>query len=115
MVLPAALAFAITGCVITGGTLGGREKCWSEDDHRAAGLWRGTLQIDPASATLLAPEGNVLLLPGRLSTRVGEGGVGELVQDSVVVARTGDTVTLWGGIGGDGSMVVCALEQPAGP
>ena len=56
-----------------------------------------------------------MLLPGTLTTRVGESGVGELVHGSDVVARAGDDVTLFGGIGGDGTMVVCGLEEIHSP
>jgi hypothetical protein len=107
----AALAIALTGCAFTGGTLGGREKCWPADDQRTPSLWRGTLQIDASGGRLTAPEGDLLLLPGALSTRMGERGVGELVRGTDVVARAGDNVTLFGGIGGDGTMVVCGLEE----
>ena len=41
--------------------------------------------------------------------------MGELVDDSDVKARAGDNVTLWGGIGGDGTMVVCAVEETHSP
>ena len=107
--LAAALATAVIGCSFD--TLGGREKCWSPDDPRTPSLWRGTLQIDAFRAALLAPEGDLVLLPGTLTTRMGEGGVGELVRGEDVVARNGESVTLWGGIGGDGTMVVCAVEE----
>ena len=103
------MLIATGGCTFN--TLGGREKCWSEQDSRVPSLWRGTLQIDTFGAQLQAPEGNLVLLPGTLTTRLGEGGAGELVQGSDVVARAGDIVTLWGGIGGDGTMVVCAVEE----
>ena len=109
------LAIAATGCALTGGTLGGRDKCWSADDARSASLWRGTLQVNASGAWLSAPEGDLILLPGTLSTRMGEGGVGELVRGSDVVARAGDDVTLFGGIGGDGTMVVCGLEEIHSP
>jgi len=109
VVLAWTVATAISGCSLD--TLGGRQKCWSEGDPRTASLWRGTLQIDAFGGRLLAPEGDLVLVPGTLSTRLGEGGVGELVQGSDVVARAGDSVTLWGGIGGDGTMVVCAVEE----
>ena len=56
-----------------------------------------------------------MLVPGALSTRMGESGVGELVRGSDVVARAGDDVTLFGGIGGDGTMVVCGLEEIHSP
>jgi len=113
LILAGAFAAAITGCAFD--TLGGRQKCWSEGDPRTASLWRGTLQIDASGARLLAPEGDLVLLPGTLTTRLGEGGVGELVEDSDVMARAGDNVTLWGGIGGDGTMVACAVEETQAP
>ena len=115
VLLLAAIAIATAGCALTGGTLGGRDKCWSADDSRAASLWRGTLQIDASGGRLLAPEGDLVLLPGALATRIGEGGAGELVRGSDVVARAGDDVTLFGGIGGDGTMVVCGLEEIHSP
>ena len=109
LVLAVALAGAISGCSFD--TLGGRQKCWAEGDPRTPSLWRGTLQIGSFGAQLVAPEGDLVLLPGALTMRIGDGGVGELVQGSDVVARTGDNLTLWGGIGGDGTMVVCAVEE----
>ena len=90
VVLPFLLATAVAGCAFNGGTLGGRDRCWSADDPRSASLWRGTLQINASGAWLAAPEGDLILLPGTLSTRVGESGVGELVRGSNVVARGGD-------------------------
>ena len=71
---------------------------------------RGTGRFNAAGGCLEAPEGDLVLLPGDLSTRIGEHGVGELVCGSDVVARSGDSVTIFGGIGGEGTMVVCGLE-----
>jgi hypothetical protein len=51
------------------------------------------------------------VLPGALAIRLGESGSGELVRGDDVVARAGDDVTLFGGAGGDGALVVCALEE----
>jgi hypothetical protein len=45
-----------------------------------------------------------------MATRVGAGGVGELVRGGDVVARAGDDVTLFGGAGADGALVVCGVE-----
>jgi hypothetical protein len=110
-----AVGFAIVitvGCSLGGGTLGGREKCWPESDQRAASIWRGILRIDASGGWLDTPEGEVIpLLPGTLATRVGEGGVGELVRGGEVVARAGDDVTLFGGAGADGFLVVCGVEE----
>jgi hypothetical protein len=105
----------MTSCALGGGTLGGRDKCWADDAPRAASLWRGTLEIDADGGRLEAPEGDLVLLDGALATRIGEGGAGELVRGSDVVARAGDSVTLFGGIRGDGTMVVCGLEEVHSP
>lgn len=106
----AVVLVATVGCSLAGGTLGGREKCWS--DQRAASIWRGTLQIDASGSRLLTPEGDVIpLLPGALTTRIGASGVGELVAGEQVAARAGDDVTLFGGAGSDGALVVCGVEE----
>jgi hypothetical protein len=100
------------GCSLAGGTLGGREKCWATSDKRAASVWRGTLQIDASGARLQTPEGDVIpLLPGALTPRIAASGVGELVSGDQVAARAGEDVTLFGGAGSDGALVVCAVEE----
>jgi hypothetical protein len=111
----AALATGLISCALTGGTLGGREKCWPADDPRTASLWRGTLEIDAAGGRLEAPEGDLALVGGTLATRMSEDGAGELVRGSDVVARAGDEVTLFGGIGADGRVVVCGVEEIHSP
>ena len=110
--LLALLALMTAGCSLAGGTLGGREKCWPESDHRMASIWRGTLRIDASGSELDTPEGDVIpLLPGALQMRVGDGGVGQLVRGSDVVATAGQDVTLFGGAGGDGALMVCGVEE----
>jgi len=113
-----AVAFLIAGtagCSLTGGTLGGRERCWPDTDRRAPSLWRGILRIDASGGRLDTPEGDVIpLLPGTLATRVGDTGTGELVRGSDVVAKAGDDVSLFGGAGADGRLVVCAVEENRG-
>jgi hypothetical protein len=101
------------GCGFAGGNLlGGREKCWPESDARMASVWRGTLVIDATGGHLDTPEGDVIpLLPGALQARVGDGGVGQLVRGSDVVATAGQDVTLFGGAGADGALVVCGVEE----
>lgn len=80
-----------------------------------ASVWRGILRIDAAGGRLDTPEGDVIpLLPGALQTRVGDGGVGQLVRGSDVVATAGQDVTLFGGAGGDGALVVCGVEEVHG-
>jgi hypothetical protein len=100
------------GCSLEPNLLGGREKCWPESPPRAASIWRGILRIDATGGRLDTPEGDVIpLLSGALETQVGAGGVGELVRGSDVVARAGDDVTLFGGAGADGALVVCGVEE----
>lgn len=118
----ALVPFALAALVVVGACsfeinlLGGRQKCWPEEPPRAASLWRGILQIDAAGARLATPEGDViLLLPGALTTRLGaDGRTGELVRGADVVARAGDDVTLFGGAGADGALVVCDVEEKHG-
>lgn len=103
---------AAAGCSLAGGTLGGREKCWPAQPPRAASVWDGILQIDAVGGSLQTPDGEVIpLLAGTLSTRVDATGVGELVAGDRVAARAGDDVTLFGGMGADGALVVCAVEE----
>jgi hypothetical protein len=115
--IPVGLAFAcilvtVVGCGLTGGTLGGREKCWPPSEARAASIWRGILRIDASGSRLDTPEGDVIpLRAGALQWRVGAGGVGELVRGNDVVARAGDDLTLFGGAGSDGALVVCGVEE----
>lgn len=79
-------------------------------------MWRGILRIDASGGRLNTPEGDVIvLLPGVLATRISNAGVGELKRGREVVGRDGDDVTLFGGIGADGTMVVCGLEQIHAP
>ena len=106
-----ALVLLAGGCA-GGNLLGGREKCWPESDPRAASIWRGILRIDNTGSWLDTPEGEAIYLsPGALVTRIGADGVGELVAGDQVVAKAGDDLTLFGGAGADGALVVCAVEE----
>ena len=113
LALVAGFALLISaGCALGSGTLGGREKCWPESHQRAASIWRGTFRIDASGGWLDTPEGDVIaLLPGSIAIRVGDSGVGELVRGDDVVARAGDDLTLFGGAGSDGTLVVCGIEE----
>jgi hypothetical protein len=105
--------FAVGACGFGGSNLlGGREKCWPESDARMASIWRAILVIDATGGRLDTPEGDVIpLLPGALQTRIDDGGVGQLVRGSDVVATAGEDVTLFGGAGADGALVVCGVEE----
>lgn len=112
LLLIATILSAVVGCSISGRTLGGRDKCWPADPPRAASIWRGVLLIDDTVSQLITLEGEVIpLLPGALTTRVGADGTGELVSGNDVVAKAGEDLTLFGGMGGDGALVVCGLEE----
>lgn len=108
-----AMAIAGTvGCSLDTNLLGGREKCWPAPEQRAASLWRGILAIDESGARLETPEGEVIpLVAGGLSIVWEANGTSGLVRDSEIVARVGDDVTLFGGVGADGALQVCAVEE----
>jgi hypothetical protein len=111
----AVLTTSLAACALGGGMLGGRETCWPDHEQRAASLWRGVLVIDATGSRLDTPEGDVIpLLPGELSMEVGHDGSGLLVRGDEVVALAGDDVTLFGGAGADGNLVVCAVESNRG-
>ena len=55
-------ALSVAACSITGGTLGGRETCWPEEEQRIPSLMKGTLQVGGSNPTLATPEGEVLPL-----------------------------------------------------
>ena len=50
------------------------------------------------------------LLPGALTFHVTASG-GELLRGPDVVANGGDDVSLFGGAGADGTLVMCAVEE----
>ena len=111
-VLPAVALLAASGCSMAGGTLGGRETCWPESDARMASLWRGVLQIDDSRSQLLTPDGETIpFISTVYGTVVPETGAGELTRGDQVVARSGDDVTVFGGAGADGLLILCAIEE----
>ena len=111
----AAIATLVAGCSLTGGgnLLGGREKCWPQDPPRGASIWRGILTMDENGFRIITPDGEpIWLLPGSLRFNWTPGAVGELVDGAgKVVARAGEDITLFGGMGSDGGLVVCGLEE----
>jgi hypothetical protein len=110
------VAASVAACSITGGTLGGRETCWPEDEPRIASLMKGTLHVGEANPTLATPEGEVLPLRlSRFDLRM-DGSTIALSDPGGggVVAADGELVTLFGGLGADGSMYVCGVEERGG-
>jgi hypothetical protein len=116
LVLALAVALGAASCAITGGTLGGREKCWPEDDKRIPSLMKGVLTFGVEGPYLATPEGDELpLLLNRFD--LADVPSGPALSDpggGGIVAAHGDTVTLFGGLGADGAMYVCGVEERAG-
>lgn len=100
-------------CSLAGGTLGGREKCWPAEPPRGASIWRGILTMDENGFRLITPDGeDIWLVAGSLSFRWTSGAVGEIVDASgKVVATAGQDITLFGGMGADGGLVTCGVEE----
>jgi hypothetical protein len=109
-------ALMVSACSITGGTLGGRETCWPEEEQRIPSLMKGTLHVGDANPTLATPEGEVLPLRLPRFDLTTEGSTIALSDPGGggVVAANGELVTLFGGLGADGSMYVCGVEERGG-
>lgn len=107
-----AVASLAAGCSLTGGTLGGREKCWPADPPRAASVWRGILRMDENGFRLITQDGEAIgLLAGSVRFEWTRGTTGKLVDGSgKVLATAGQDIDLFGGAGSDGALVVCAVE-----
>ena len=116
LVLALAVALGAASCAITGGTLGGRVKCWPEDHQRIPSLMKGTLRLGIEGPSLATPEDDELpLLLNRFD--LVQAGSATALSDpggGGIVAVDGDTVTLFGGLGGDGAMYVCGVEERGG-
>jgi hypothetical protein len=109
-------ALSVAACSITGGTLGGRETCWPEEEQRIASLMKGTLQVGGPNPILATPEGEVLPLRLARFDLTTDGSTIALSDPGGggVVAANGELVTLFGGLGADGSMYVCGVEERGG-
>ena len=116
LVLMLAVALGAASCAITGGTLGGREKCWPEKEQRIPSLMKGILTFGVEGPYLATPEGDELplllnrfdLADVRAAPALSDPGGGG------IVAAQGDTVTLFGGLGADGALYVCGVEERGG-
>ena len=109
----------ISSCSLTPNLLGGREKCWAQSDSRAATLMEGRLDLVDGSdrGTLSTSDGTDfdVQFPFMTVRWNGETVPGlELVDDGRTVAFSGETVTVFGGYGSDGVLVVCAIEERGG-
>jgi hypothetical protein len=111
--LATVLAAVVGACTVGDvSVLGGRQGCWDEGDQRAARLVTGTLRIGAGPPHLDTPTGEtVSLLLNRYDlnaagpvVRLSDPGAGEVAAD-------GEQVTLFGGLGADGALYVCAVDE----
>ncbi len=108
----ASLAIVMTGC---GGVnlLGGRQPCWSEADRRSATLMRGQLNLELGTngGTLATPEGTDFDVKFPFMTVDHVGDVVVLTDEGKTIALSGETVTVFGGLGSNGDILVCSIEE----
>jgi hypothetical protein len=112
----ALLVFAVAACTIGDvSVLGGRQGCWDEGEQLVASLMKGTLDVGGANPTLTTPEGEVLPLRLARFDLANDGARPAIISPTggPVLAVDGDFVTLFGGLGTDGSMYVCGVEARA--
>ena len=113
--IPGLLGLALVAGACTAGDVsffGGREGCWDEGGGRVASLVTGTLRIGDGPPHLDTAEGDaVSLLLNRYDlnasgpvVRLSDPGAGEVAAD-------GEQVTLFGGVGADGALYVCAVDE----
>lgn len=77
---------------------------------------RGTLELDFVNSILATPEGDRLPLSfPSLAVRSSESGTLAVVDaNGGTLATDGEDVTVFGGVGSDGVMSVCAIEERHG-
>lgn len=108
----AVVASVVAGCAgAEPNLLGGREKCWSHSDVRLASLMKGWLDLDADPPAMHTPEDEDLSLtfPFMTLKKTANGPV--LMDGATAVAQNGELVTVFGGLGSDASMTVCAIEE----
>ena len=93
--------------------LGGRERCWDEAaDPKLETLMRGTLELDPSGSVLHTPEGERFALNfPLLAVRTASGTMSVVDGSGTAVATHGELVTVFGGLGADRVIQVCAIEE----
>jgi len=102
---------------MAGGTLGGREKCWGNDDTRLASLMKGTLELAVVGRSNLAtPEGEDFAITFATPLYVTSDATGLMLAGTggTTEATDRELVTVFGGLGADGSILVCDIEERHG-
>jgi hypothetical protein len=112
LICVASLAILLTGCGSLN-VLGGRQPCWSEADRRMATLMRGQLllDLDTGTGTLSTPEGTEFPTRFPFMTVDHVGDIVVLTDEGRTIALSGETVTVFGGLGSDGVILVCSIEE----
>jgi hypothetical protein len=90
--------------------LGGREKCWSEAEPRLATMMLGKLELGAYPWSLDTPEGEVFAIDFA-GPRLDPTGTQLLDASGHEIAREGETVSVFGGLGADGVIMVCGIEE----
>jgi hypothetical protein len=90
--------------------LGGREKCWSEAEPRLATVMKGRLELGAYPWSLDTPEGEVFGIDFA-GPRLDATGTQLLDASGNKIADEGEMVTVFGGLGSDGVIMVCGIEE----
>ncbi len=108
-----AVAGVLAGCAVgRDALLGGRQSCWPESEERLATVMKGTLELDPERSKLATPEGEDFLLEFPvLVVKTVAGDVAIVDGSGAALATDGDLVTVFGGLGSNGVITVCAIEE----
>jgi hypothetical protein len=109
------LTLTIAGCAaVEPNLLGGRERCWNDDaEPRQETVMRGTLDLDPVVGSALdTPEGERFDIDFPvLVVKSVAGDVAVVEPGGATVATDGELVTIFGGLGSDEVIQVCAIEE----
>jgi hypothetical protein len=90
--------------------IGGRDKCWSKAEPRMATLMRGRLDLGPYPWALDTPEGEVFDIDFS-GPRLDDTKTKLLDASGREIGREGELVTVFGGLGADGVIMVCGIEE----
>src|SRR5688572_8473285 len=106
------LAAFVCACSVAGSVnlLGGREKCWSDSQPRMATLMNGRLELGTFPWHLDTPEGEIFDIDLAGLTLNDTATSIEDVNGNVL-ANEGEMVTVFAGLGSDGVLLVCGIEE----